>query len=640
MLLFSIAGIIASASLCSGRPAASSDIASLYPRQASSSNSSLEVDLGYSVYRGVNNATSQLNNWRGVRFAAPPTGQLRWQLPQAPRSDRSSPIDASQYAPTCYQSGNSAGGAIRPGNQSLAAEDCLFLNVWSPAAASEPLPVFVWIHGGGYGAGSGRQDMTPFINANNNSLVAVTIQYRLGAFGFLSSDEVNRNGIPNAGLYDQTFGTCSFDLNRARQQSPDSECPQYVFILTSEIALEWVQSYIHLFGGDPTRVTIGGESAGGGSVMLQDMAYGGTLGNKLFTNTFSASPYLPMQYGYADWVPSQAYYAFATAVGCPPDAPYNGQGQTVFQCLVSADSALLANASATVSQEGVYGTWGFLPVTDGRLVQDLPSRQLLEKKVNGQNALVGNNANEGPSFVAQNITTEDDLVAFLGYTFPLFSDSDIQRVLLYYPSSNASDSESAPVFATEGESGPTALNQSSVGTGQQQRANNIYAETTFVCPSYWQVEAYSDPARNRSGYKYQFSVPPATHGADVAAYFSPPGGVISSDFSQAFKQIVGNFVIQNNPSIPAAVANGANATISTNAVSSWPPFSIDQPYQIDLNQTGGTPTTLPVPGIRNITVNSGMGAQNNITLVNAYTWEGGRGQRCDFWRSVGAIVPE
>jgi carboxylesterase type B len=611
MLFETLLTVASLAAVCSARPAPISDTTKvLYPRQSTSSNSSLEIDLGYSVYRGANNATSQLNSWKGVRFAAPPVGPLRWQLPQAPESNRSSPIDASSYAPTCYQSGNSAGGRIRPGNQSLAAEDCLFLNVWSPATTTEPLPVFVWIHGGGYGAGSGRQDLTAFINANNNSIVGVAIQYRLGAFGFLSSDEVNRNGMPNAGLYDQTF------------------------------ALEWVQSYIHLFGGDPTRVTIGGESAGGGSVMLQDMAYGGTLGNKLFTNTFSASPYLPMQYGYADWVPTQAYYAFATAVGCAPSAPYDGSGQTIFQCLASADSATLANASATVSQEGVYGTWGFLPVTDGRLVQDLPSRQLLEKKVNGQNALVGNNANEGAPFVAQNITTEDDLVAFLRYTFPLFTDTDIQRVLLYYPSSNASDTESGPLYATEGDSGTTAINQSSVGTGQQQRADNIYAETTFVCPSYWQAEAYSDPANNKSGYKYQFSVPPATHGADVAAYFGQPGGVIGPDLSQAFKQILGNFVIQNNPSIPAAVANGANASISTNAVSSWPPFSIDQPYQIDLNQTGGAPIEVPFGMNFNVTVAGGMGAQNNITLVNAYTWEGGRGQRCDFWRSVGAIVPE
>ena len=90
----------------------------------------------------------------------------------------------------------------------------------------------------------------------------------MGAFGFLSSDEVFRNGVVNAGLLDQHF------------------------------ALQWVQTYIDLFGGNSSYVTIAGESAGGGSVMLQDMAYGGSLGDQLFTNTIAASPYLPMQYGY------------------------------------------------------------------------------------------------------------------------------------------------------------------------------------------------------------------------------------------------------------------------------------------------------------------------------------------------------
>lgn len=96
--------------------------------------------------------------------------------------------------------------------------------------------------------------MTSIIQQNDNKFVAVTIQYRLGAFGFLASDEVFRNGVVNAGLLDQEF------------------------------ALQWVQAYIHQFGGDPSLVTISGESAGGGSVMLHAMAYGGSLGNSLFVN--------------------------------------------------------------------------------------------------------------------------------------------------------------------------------------------------------------------------------------------------------------------------------------------------------------------------------------------------------------------
>ncbi|KAK0843177.1 hypothetical protein LTR03_008833 [Friedmanniomyces endolithicus] len=560
-------------------------------RQSSYDSSNLKVDLGYSVYEGYSNATAKLDVFKGIRFAAPPIGSLRWQTPRAPEQNRSSTIPATAYAPTCPQSGDSAYGTVQPANQSLASEDCLFLNIWTPSNATGPLPVFVWIHGGGYGAGSGRQDLTAFINTNDNAFVGVAIQYRLGAFGFLSSDEVYRKGVVNAGLLDQ------------------------------HLALQWVQQYIHQFNGDPTQVTISGESAGGGSVMLQDMAYGGSLGKQLFVNSIAASPYLPMQYVYKDWVPSQSYYAFATKAGCAPTTPYLKNGSTpIFECLVSKDSATLINASATVSQEGSYGTWAFLPVTDGIIVQDLPSRQLGRGKVNGLNMLVGNNAAEALFFTPQVITTEDELVAYL-------------RILFYYPSSNASVPAKPLLFATEGDTGPTALNESSVGSGQQERADDIYAETTFVCPAYWMAEAYSNNRAGGQGYKYQFSIPPATHGADVAGYFDYPGQFYSVDFTTAFQKIWGNFVTSSNPSISNAVANGlSRGNVSVNAASAWPPYSIYAPEQLDLN------TTCPVVSATGSC--AGPSAVNDFRLVNAYTWKGGRGTRCDFWKSMGDLVPE
>ncbi|EXJ60189.1 carboxylesterase 2 [Cladophialophora yegresii CBS 114405] len=584
----------------------------LEARQSASSGSPLRIDLGYEIYEGTSNSTSGVNIWRGIRFAAPPTGSNRWQAPQPPEQNRSSAINASSFAPICPQ-GPDASYSVHSVNQTGADEDCLFLNVYAPANASS-LPVLVWIHGGGYGGGNGRQDLSAIINANNNSFIGVAIQYRLAALGFLSSDEVFRYGVVNAGLLDQHF------------------------------ALQWVQSYISLFGGNASQVTISGESAGGGSVMLQDMAYGGSLGTSLFVNTIAASPYLPMQYGYKDWIPSQAYYAFATAAGCPPGLPYGAQPQTIFECLVSKDTDTLINASATMSQSGNYGTWAFLPVTDGVFIQDLPSRQLLRRKVNGLNALVGNNANEGPSFTPQNVTTEEDLVAWLQLTFPLFTNDDIAKVLLYYPSSNDSTDTAAPLYGTSGESGASALNQSSVGTGQQQRADNIYAETTFVCPSYWMVMAYND--LGRTSYKYQFSVPPALHGADVSGYFGPAARNIGPDLALAFRQIWGNFITKNNPSIPSNVAVGASAANSStsttaNPVTDWPQFSMYAPYQINLNQTGGTPFSANITQIgHNITEFGSPGLLNDIALVDAWTWEAGRGYRCEFWRSMGAIVPE
>ena len=145
------------------------------------------------------------------------------------------------------------------------------MSIYAPQNRTN-LPVLVYIHGGGYGQGAGNVDFSSIINTNNNDFVGVALQYRLGAFGFLSSDEVYRYGTVNAGLKDVTF------------------------------ALQWVQAYIGLFGGNASAVTISGESAGGmsrksarvailegvlnpgtgGQVMLQTMAFGGELGNSLF----------------------------------------------------------------------------------------------------------------------------------------------------------------------------------------------------------------------------------------------------------------------------------------------------------------------------------------------------------------------
>ena len=98
----------------------------------------------------------------------------------------------------------------------------------------------------------------------------------------------------------------------------------------------------------------------------------------------------------------------------------------------------------------------------------------------------------------------------------------------------------------------------------------------------------------------------------------------------AFQTIWGNFITTNNPSIPASIANGANLneSVQGNAIEEWPRFEVYAPYQIDLNQTGGTEVEVPFGMTRNITVMGGPTARNNITLVNAYTWEGGRGT---FW---------
>lgn len=119
--------------------------------------------------------------------------------------------------------------------------------------------------------------------------------------------------------------------------------------------------------------------------MLQTMAFGGTQGTELFSNTIVASPYLPTQWEYNDIAPSQSYYLFAQAAGCLNQ----GGNETIFECLQGKDTLVLQNASAYVSAGGKYGQWAFIPVTDGTFVQKRPSEQLLAGEVNGVRMLSG-----------------------------------------------------------------------------------------------------------------------------------------------------------------------------------------------------------------------------------------------------------
>ena len=135
----------------------------------------------------------------------------------------------------------------------------------------------------------------------------------------------------------------------------------------------------------------------------------------------------------------------------------------------------------------------------------------------------------------------------------------------------------------------------------------------------------------------------AQHGADVAGYFGLRPVNFGPDFEYAFMKIWGNFVVTGNPSITNEIANGASSGDSgaPNPASAWPAFSYAEPLQINLNQTGGTPLSVPgvVPG-ENITVFTEPGLVNDITLVDADKWEAGRGARCEFWRNVAGVVPE
>ncbi len=177
--------------------------------------------------------------FRGIPFASPPVGELRWKAPQPPAS-WDGVRDASEWGPICPQVAGtmealSGGRRAEPEPMS---EDCLTLNVFTPAVDDGLRPTMVWIHGGGFSGGSGR---VPWYSAHNfarDGVVCVTINYRLNAFGFLELGE----------LFDGLAGSGA------------------VGIADQIAALEWVRDNIANFGGDPSNVTVFGESAGGMSV--------------------------------------------------------------------------------------------------------------------------------------------------------------------------------------------------------------------------------------------------------------------------------------------------------------------------------------------------------------------------------------
>lgn len=172
--------------------------------------------------------------FKGIRFAASTAGENRWRAPQPPATWEGVKI-CDTFGPECPQ--KAFGPMVIGANHS---EDCLSLNVWSPAkSVDEALPVFVWIYGGRFIAGSGSQLAYEGTGLAKKGVVVVTLNYRVGILGFLATPELDEeSGVGASGNYG---------------------------ILDQVAALQWVQQNIAAFGGDPTKVTISGQSAGGAS---------------------------------------------------------------------------------------------------------------------------------------------------------------------------------------------------------------------------------------------------------------------------------------------------------------------------------------------------------------------------------------
>ena len=192
------------------------------------------------VIEGAGRQSSGVRIFKGIPFAQPPVGDLRWKEPQ-PVSNWSGVRPAKQFGPRCMQAPIFDDMVFRSNGMS---EDCLYLNVWTPAkTGKERLPVLVYFYGGGFVAGDGSESRYDGESMAAKGIVAVTVNYRLGVFGFMAHPDLTK-------------------------ESPHSSSGNYG-LLDQYAALRWVTQNISAFGGDPKQVTIAGESAGSISVSAQ-----------------------------------------------------------------------------------------------------------------------------------------------------------------------------------------------------------------------------------------------------------------------------------------------------------------------------------------------------------------------------------
>ncbi len=294
---------------------------------------------------GVHGSSPEVRVYKGIPFAAPPLGNLRWRAPK-PAADWAGVRKADQFSATCMQTPYAEGSLYRSEPQPVS-EDCLYLNIWTAAKSpSDKRPVMVWIHGGAFTRGSGS---TPTYNGENfakKGVVLVTINYRLGIFGFFAHPELTAESEHHS----------SGDYG----------------ILDEIAALEWVRKNIAAFGGDPNRVTIFGESAGSWAV-----------------NVLVASP---LTKG-----------LFQSAIG-ESGGNFNVMTKLADLEKSGARAGNLQELRAKSADEVLKMTGGFSVNVDGWLLPTDVMTIFEKGKQNDVPVLIGSNADEGTAFMPPKIT--------------------------------------------------------------------------------------------------------------------------------------------------------------------------------------------------------------------------------------------
>ncbi|KAL4150163.1 hypothetical protein PRNP1_009569 [Phytophthora ramorum] len=357
------------------RPVRPSFVAALLLATASAANRPT-VTVKNGSYYGVYQDTYDQDLFLGMPYAQPPVGDLRFRNPEPLNSTWSDSKNATEYSPECYGYGSDQwvlGNVI--------SEDCLTINVVRPSGVAEDakLPVGFWIHGGGLTQGGNRDPRYNFsyiideATKAGKPFIGVSINYRLHGFGFLWGSAVEDEGASNLGFKDQ------------------------------RLALHWVQENVAAFGGDPDKVTIWGESAGGWSVGYQLLAYSGR-DDGLFRGAImqsGAPAHGPSSYtNGSEW---DVYYNNITsAANCSSAAD-------TLDCLRQVPIDTLSS----IFNSSVASSASFSPVIDGDYIQDTGAALLSNNKFVHVPILHGANHDEGSAFGTWGINSTDEYLEYL-----------------------------------------------------------------------------------------------------------------------------------------------------------------------------------------------------------------------------------
>ncbi|MCW3806979.1 carboxylesterase/lipase family protein [Plebeiibacterium marinum] len=308
-----------------------------------------QVKVEEGILQGV--VTDDLTIFKGIPFAKPPVGELRWKAPQ-PAEKWEGVKQATEYAPGPMQGGNPPSGK---------SEDCLYLNVWTPAkSADEKVPVLVWIYGGGFSFGSTSEPVYDGQALANKGVVLVSIAYRVGQLGFLAHPELSA-------------------------ESPDGVSGNYG-LLDQIAGLKWVQKNIAQFGGDPDKVTIFGESAGGISV---SMLCASPLAKGLFHGAISQSG--------GSFGPSRPTTYPGENMKTLKDAEADG-----IEYVKQHGGSSIADLRKMEGEKFIPAGWtmpGGWPVVDGVVIPDDQYKLYEKGQYNDVPVLIGYNSDEGASFM-------------------------------------------------------------------------------------------------------------------------------------------------------------------------------------------------------------------------------------------------